>query len=253
MEPILRICDVSKSFGHVQALSGINLPVYPGEVLGLLGDNGAGKSTLIKILSGVHTPDTGKIEIKNNAITITGPAHAQALGMATVYQDLSLVDTRPVAHNIYLGREPRILGLILNRGKMERDALELLSKLKINLPSVGVDVEMLSGGQRQAVAIARAIAQGGDILLLDEPWAALGVEQTRQLQELILDLRRHGKAILLITHDLSNITDITDKIAVLRLGKVVAHVKSKSTSQHEIISWITGASAGRFNEEGVQV
>lgn len=251
MEPILRICDVSKAFGHVQALADINLPVYPGEVLGLLGDNGAGKSTLIKILSGVYTPDAGKIEIKNSAVTITSPAHAQALGMATVYQDLSLVDTRPVAHNIYLGREPRTWGLILNRGKMERDALGLLAKLKINLPSVGVDVEMLSGGQRQAVAIARAIAQGGDILLLDEPWAALGVEQTRQVQDLILDLRRHGKAILLITHDLSNIIEITDKIAVLRLGKVIAHVESKTTSQIEIISWITGAAAGRFHEDGV--
>ena len=153
MEPILQIRDVSKAFGHVQALSEINMSVYPGEVLGLLGDNGAGKSTLIKILSGVHTPDRGRLEVRNNGVVLTGPAHAQALGIATVYQDLSLVDTRPVAHNIYLGREPRRLGLILNRGKMERDALGLLAQLKINLPSVGVDVEMLSGGQRQAVAI----------------------------------------------------------------------------------------------------
>lgn len=251
MEPILSIRDISKAFGHVQALSSVNMQICPGEVLGLLGDNGAGKSTLVKILAGVYTPDSGTIRIKGKDVVISGPAHAHTLGIATVYQDLSLVDTRPVAHNIYLGREPRVMGLILNRGKMERDAVGLLSQLKINLPSVTVDVEMLSGGQRQAVAIARAIAQGGDVLLLDEPWAALGVEQTHQVQELILDLRGHGKAIVLITHDLSRITEMTDKIAVLRLGKIVAHVPSQTTNQHEIISWITGASVGRFMEEGI--
>jgi ABC-type sugar transport system ATPase subunit len=251
MEPILQIQAVSKAFGHVQALSGIQLQVVPGQVLGLLGDNGAGKSTLVKILSGVYTADSGKLRIKNQEVVIGGPAHAQALGIATVYQDLSLVDTRPVAHNIYLGREPRVLGLILNKGKMEREAVALLAQLKIKLPSVSVDVEMLSGGQRQAVAIARAIAQGGDILLLDEPWASLGVEQTHQVQELMLDLRKHGKAIVLITHDLSNITAITDRIAVLRHGKVVAHVSSQTTDQHEVISWITGAAPGRFQEEAI--
>ncbi len=251
MEPILYIRNVSKSFGHVQALSEITLPLYPGEVLGLLGDNGAGKSTLVKIMAGVHSPDSGTLELRGKDITITSPGHARLLGIATVYQDLSLVDTRPVAHNIYLGREPRVMGLILNKGKMEREATGLLQRLKINLPSVRVDVEMLSGGQRQAVAIARAIAQGGDILLLDEPWAALGVEQTRQVQELVLDLRQHGKAIVLITHDFSKITEMTDKIAVLRLGRVISHVDSKSTTQHEIISWITGVSAGRFLEKGV--
>ncbi len=251
MEPILSIRDISKAFGHVQALRGVSLQVYPGQVLGLLGDNGAGKSTLVKILSGVYAHDDGTIQVRGRDVTFTGPAQAQALGISTVYQDLSLVDTRPVAHNIYLGREPRSLGLLLNRGKMERDAVALLSQLKINLPSIGVDVEMLSGGQRQAVAIARAIAQGGEVLLLDEPWAALGVEQTNQVQELILDLRRHGKAIVLITHDLSRITEITDTIAVLRLGRVVGHVDSKSTNPQEIISWITGAEAGRFKENEV--
>jgi len=251
MEPILRIQNISKAFGHVQALSGIELEVFPGEILALLGDNGAGKSTLIKILSGVYFPDQGKLRIKNRDVAIVGPRHAQALGIATVYQDLSLVDTRPVAHNIYLGREPRTFGLILNKSKMERDAAALLGKLKINLPSVSVDVEMLSGGQRQAVAIARAIAQGGDLLLLDEPWASLGVEQTHQVQQLMLDLRQHGKAVVLITHDLSNITAIADKIAVLRQGKLVAHVSSQATTQHEIISWITGAAPGRFQEESV--
>jgi ABC-type sugar transport system ATPase subunit len=251
MEPILGIRDVTKAFGHVQALRGVSLNVYPGQVLGLLGDNGAGKSTLIKILSGVHAYDGGTLQVKGKTVSFAGPAQAQAMGISTVYQDLSLVDTRPVAHNIYLGREPRIAGLILNRGKMEKDAVGLLSQLKIKLPSVGVDVEMLSGGQRQAVAIARAIAQGGDILLLDEPWAALGVEQTNQVQELVMDLRNHGKAIVLITHDLSRITEITDTIAVLRLGRIVGHVDSKTTTPQEVISWITGAEAGRFREEAV--
>lgn len=251
MEPILQMEGVSKAFGHVQALSGINLDVYPGEILGLLGDNGAGKSTLIKILSGVYSADSGTLHFRDRHVSINTPAQAQALGIATVYQDLSLVDTRPVAHNIYLGREPRQFGLILNRRKMERDAEHLLGQLKIKLPAVSVDVEMLSGGQRQAVAIARAIAQGGDVLLLDEPWAALGVEQTHQVQQIIKDLRQHGTAIVLITHDLSNIVDITDRIAVLRLGRVVAFTESKTTTQHEIISWITGAAVGRVSQGSV--
>jgi ABC-type sugar transport system ATPase subunit len=241
MQPVITMEGVAKSFGHVRALIDVNLDIYPGEVLGLLGDNGAGKSTLIKILSGVYHPDSGNFTCRGQDIQIENPSQAQSLGIATVYQDLSLVDARPVAHNIYLGREPRRWRFFLNRRKMEREAGEILEKLKIKIPSVSVDVEVLSGGQRQAVAVARAIAQGGDVLLLDEPWAALGVEQTEQVQQLMGDLREHGTAMILITHDLSDIINITDKIAVLRQGRLVAYTNSKETTINEIISWITGA------------
>jgi D-xylose transport system ATP-binding protein len=253
MQPILSMQEVTKSFGHVEALKDVSLDIYPGEILGLLGDNGAGKSTLIKIISGVYRADHGKFTYKGEEVNLSSPSEAQGMGIATVYQDLSLVDTRPVAHNIFLGREPRRWGFIMNRRKMERDAEEFLEKLRIYLPSVGVDVEVLSGGQRQAVAIARAIAQGGSILLLDEPWAALGVEQTHQVRELMKDLRTHGVAMILITHDLSDILSITDKIAILRHGRLAALLNSKETSVNEIIGWITGAIKATNPQEGLPV
>ena len=251
MEPILTIQEVSKSFGHVEALKDVNLNIYPGEILGLLGDNGAGKSTLIKIISGVYRADHGKFTYKGEEVHLASPSEARKIGIATVYQDLSLVNTRPVAHNIFLGREPRRWRILLNRKKMENDAAEILKQLRIRLPSVGVDVEVLSGGQRQAVAIARAIAQGGSVLLLDEPWAALGVEQTHQVRELMKDLRSHGVAMILITHDLSDILSITDKIAILRHGRLVACLNSKETSVNEIISWITGAQQVTNHQEAL--
>ena len=244
MQPLLQIKNVSKAFGHVEALNDITLDIYPGEVLGLLGDNGAGKSTLIKILSGVYYLDQGTIFFDGKEIRISTPSDAQNAGIATVYQDLSLIDSRPVANNIFLGREPRKWGFLIDRKKMEYDALQVLEKLKIKLPSVSVDVEVLSGGQRQAVAVARAIAQGGRILLLDEPWAALGVEQTHQVRQLIKDLRNHGAAIILITHDLSEILNDTDRIAILRQGRLVGYTPSSQSSQNEIIGWITGAVNG---------
>jgi D-xylose transport system ATP-binding protein len=251
MQPILSMQEVTKSFGHVEALKDVTLDVYPGEILGLLGDNGAGKSTLIKIISGVYRADHGKFTYKGEDVHLASPSEARGIGIATVYQDLSLVDTRPVAHNIFLGREPRRWRFILNRRKMEKDASEILERLKIRLPSVGVDVEVLSGGQRQAVAIARAIAQGGSVLLLDEPWAALGVEQTHQVRELMKDLRSHDVAMILITHDLSDILSITDKIAILRHGRLAALLNSKETNVNEIIGWITGALKATAPQEGL--
>ena len=241
-QPLIAMSNVSKAFGQVQALVDVSLNIYPGEVLGLLGDNGAGKSTLIKILSGNYHPDQGSFEYLGEPVTINHPADAQALGIATVYQDLALVETRSVSHNIYLGREPRRFGLFLDRHKMERDATVMLDDLNIRLPSQKVDVELLSGGQRQAVALSRAIAMGGNILLLDEPTAALGVEQTQQVHHLITGMREQGKAVVVITHDLSDILDITDRIAVLRQGKLWAYAPSKSTTTNQIIGWITGVS-----------
>ena len=239
-QPLMAISNVSKAFGQVQALVEVSLNLYPGEVVGLLGDNGAGKSTLIKILSGNYHPDQGTFQYQGQPVAINHPADAQALGIATVYQDLALVETRSVAHNIYLGREPRRFGWFMDRRKMERDATVMLDGLNIRLPSQKVDVELLSGGQRQAVALSRAIAMGGNILLLDEPTAALGVEQTQQVHSLITGMREQGKAVVVITHDLSDILDITDRIAVLRQGKLWAYVPSSQTTTNQIIGWITG-------------
>lgn len=250
MPPLLSMTGVSKAFGHVVALAGVDLEIQPGEVIGLLGDNGAGKSTLIKILSGVYYADEGSFTRNGEPVTIEDPNEAMALGIATVYQDLALVETRPVAHNIYLGREPRRWGLVLNRRKMERDATELLDRLNITLPSVRVDVGVLSGGQRQAVAISRAVAQGGDILLLDEPTASLGVEQTAQVHDLVVDMKSHGSAIVLITHDLSDILDIADRIVVLRQGRLWADSPAAATTQTEVIGWITGALPSQFAGSG---
>ncbi len=246
-QPLLTMRGVSKAFGHVQALVDVDLDVEPGEVMGLLGDNGAGKSTLIKILSGVYRADEGWFTRDGAAAHIASPSDAQALGIATVYQDLALVETRAVAHNIYLGREPRRWGM-LSRRKMEKDAQELLTNLNINLPSVKVDVEILSGGQRQAVAISRALAQGGDILLLDEPTAALGVEQTEQVHQLVGSMRDQGKSIILITHDLSDVLKVADRIAVLRQGRLWADVRAADTDLNHIIGWITGALPSQFSK-----
>ncbi len=236
----MRLSNVSKAFGQVQALLDVSLDLHAGEVVGLLGDNGAGKSTLIKILSGNYHADEGLFEYNGNPVTINHPADAQALGIATVYQDLALVETRSVAHNIYLGREPRRFGFFMDRRKMERDATVMLEDLNIRLPSQKVDVELLSGGQRQAVALSRAIAMGGNLLLLDEPTAALGVEQTQQVHHLISGMREQGKAVVVITHDLSDILEITDRIAVLRQGRLWAYAPSASTTTNEVIGWITG-------------
>ena len=249
MQPLLTVRHVSKAFGHVQALVDVDLDINPGEVVGLLGDNGAGKSTLIKILSGVYFADEGEFTRDGDLASIGDPNDAQALGIATVYQDLSLVENRPVAHNIYLGREPRRWRILLHRRKMEKDAAELLERLNITLPSVKVDAGILSGGQRQAVAISRAVAQGGDILLLDEPTASLGVEQTEQVHRLVTEMKSQGKAIVLITHDLSDVLNIADRIVVLRQGRLWADVPASTTTQTEVIGWITGAAPSQFKSE----
>lgn len=250
MKPLLTMRNVSKAFGHVQALTDVNLDVQPGQVMGLLGDNGAGKSTLIKILSGVYYADEGEFTRDGEPADISNPSDAQKLGIATVYQDLALVETRPVAHNIYLGREPRRWRFILNRRKMENDAEKLLRRLNISLPSVKVTVDILSGGQRQAVAISRAVAQGGDILLLDEPTASLGVEQTAQVHQLVGEMRSEGRSVVLITHDLSDILDVADRIVVLRQGRLWADAPAAEVTQDHVIGWITGARPSQFGNGG---
>jgi D-xylose transport system ATP-binding protein len=239
--PLVSLRGISKRFGHVDALTDINLDLYPGEAVALLGDNGAGKSTLVKVLSGVYRPDDGTITVEGEVHHLENPTVAGDLGIATVFQDLRLVDTRSVAANVYLGREPRRWRFFLDGKRMEADAKAILATMKINLPSARVDVEVLSGGQRQAVAISRALARGGRILLLDEPTAALGVQQTAEVYRVVDDMKASGKCVVLITHDFREVLDRTDRVVVLRQGRVWATARSTETNNAELVGWLTGA------------
>jgi ABC-type sugar transport system ATPase subunit len=236
--------SISKAFGHVQALDKVDFELYPAEVVALVGDNGAGKSTLIKILSGVYQKDKGEIYIGGERVEINTPSDAQRYGISTVYQDLALVDVRDVGANIYLGREPRRLGILVNFPKMYADARAVLNVLRINMPSVKVNVGELSGGQRQAVAIARSLARGRNIFLMDEPTAALGVEQRAKVKELIADLKTQGKTVVVISHDLEHVFEIADRVIVLRLGQRVGTRQKTRTTKEEIVGLITGAIRG---------
>ncbi|MER5464960.1 MULTISPECIES: ATP-binding cassette domain-containing protein [unclassified Streptomyces] len=238
--PVLALRGVSKRFGAVQALTDVELEVHAGEVVALVGDNGAGKSTLVKTIAGVHPIDEGVIEWDGSTVQINKPHDAQNLGIATVYQDLALCDNIDVVGNLYLGREIRKRG-ILNEVEMERRARELLDTLSIRIPSVRIPIASLSGGQRQTVAIARSMLGEPKLVILDEPTAALGVEQTAQVLDLVERLRERGHAVILISHNMADVKAVADKVAVLRLGRNNGVFEVRTTSQEEIISAITGA------------
>ncbi|MEU3047934.1 MULTISPECIES: ATP-binding cassette domain-containing protein [Streptomyces] len=238
--PVLALRGVSKRFGAVQALTDVELEVHAGEVVALVGDNGAGKSTLVKTIAGVHPIDEGAIEWEGRKVGINRPHDAQNLGIATVYQDLALCDNIDVVGNLYLGRELRKRG-VLDEVEMERRALELLKTLSIRIPSVRIPIASLSGGQRQTVAIARSMLGEPKLVILDEPTAALGVEQTAQVLDLVERLRERGHAVILISHNMADVKAVADKVAVLRLGRNNGVFEVASTSQEEIISAITGA------------
>lgn len=238
--PVLALRGVSKRFGAVQALTDVELEVHAGEVVALVGDNGAGKSTLVKTIAGVHPIDEGAIEWEGRKVSIGRPHDAQSLGIATVYQDLALCDNIDVVGNLYLGRELRRRG-VLDEVEMERRALELLKTLSIRIPSVRIPIASLSGGQRQTVAIARSMLGAPKLVILDEPTAALGVEQTAQVLDLVERLRERGHAVILISHNMADVKAVADRVAVLRLGRNNGVFDVKSTSQEEIISAITGA------------
>ncbi|MCZ4507628.1 MULTISPECIES: ATP-binding cassette domain-containing protein [unclassified Streptomyces] len=238
--PVLALRGVSKRFGAVQALTDVELEVHAGEVVALVGDNGAGKSTLVKTIAGVHPIDEGVIEWDGRTVQINKPHDAQHLGIATVYQDLALCDNIDVVGNLYLGRELKKRG-ILDEVEMERRSRELLQTLSIRIPSVRIPIASLSGGQRQTVAIARSMLGAPKLVILDEPTAALGVEQTAQVLDLVERLRERGHAVLLISHNMADVKAVADKVAVLRLGRNNGVFEVKTTSQEEIISAITGA------------
>jgi D-xylose transport system ATP-binding protein len=238
---VLTADDISKRYGAVQALQGVRLDLAAGEVTALVGDNGAGKSTLIKVIAGVIPADTGVITFDGQAVRIARPHDAQALGIATVYQDLALCENIDVVGNLFLGAERRRFGGVLRHIAMERVAHELFASLDVRIPDLRKPVETLSGGQRQSVAIARALLGEPKVVILDEPTAALGVEQTAQVLALIGRLRDRGLAVLLISHNLADVRAVSDRITVLRLGRNAGDFRTADADQETIVAAITGA------------
>jgi len=260
IQPLLEMRGINKSFGAVQALRDVDFHVYPSELVGLVGDNGAGKSTLIKIISGVLHPDSGSILFEDQEVTIKSPDDAKSLGIETLYQDLALIDNLDVIANMFLGRE-QVTSLffggikILKGREMERQTADILEGLKVNLGSVREKVEVLSGGQRQAVAIGRAVGWGKKLVLLDEPTAALGVREAQQALELIGRLKDQGVAVVAISHNLEHIFSLVDRVVVLRQGiirgeRLISDAEDKEIVGDEIVSMITGVAELRKANEG---
>jgi D-xylose transport system ATP-binding protein len=241
--PLLEMIGISKRFGAVQALTGVDFAVAQGEVVALVGDNGAGKSTLIKTISGAEPADEGIISFAGEKVVISRPQDSQALGISTVYQDLALCDNLDVVANLFLGREGR-RGAALDEIEMERRSSELLRSLAAKIPSVRIPVASLSGGQRQTVAIARSLIGEPKLVILDEPTAALGVAQTAQVLDLIKRLRERGLAVIVISHNLADVNEVADRIAVLRLGRNAGEFGVGEASQEDVVAAITGARTG---------
>lgn len=239
--PPLRLEGISKRFGGVTAIQRFDLEVAPGEIVALVGDNGAGKSTLVKIISGLYQPTEGTIEIRGEAVTFRDAADARAKGVEVVYQDLALVDLQPVYMNLFLGRELRRGPLrVLDRKGMAQQTQQLVEDLDVRIPSARALLGDLSGGQRQGIAIARATHWAAGLVLMDEPTAALGVAETAKVEEVILQLKRRGAAVLIVSHNLDQVFRIADRITVLRRGNQVATRPTASTDKNEIIGMITG-------------
>jgi simple sugar transport system ATP-binding protein len=246
--PALVVESLSKSFGPVAALNDVSLHVNHGEVLGLLGDNGAGKSTMVKCLAGVMTPNSGRIIVNGHEVKISSPTEARRLGIETVFQDLSLVDTLNVAANLFLNREAvrgrgplRRVGW-LDKRRMARDSQEILNRFGIRVRT-GDRIARLSGGQRQAVAVSRAAGWGKNIVIMDEPSAALGVEQSRHVLDLVDKLRQQGVALLLITHNMQQVVDVCDRAVILRHGEKVGDLDVSQITPRDLVDLITGAKA----------
>jgi D-xylose transport system ATP-binding protein len=239
-QPLLELHDVSKSFGSVQALTDVDLDVREGEVMALVGDNGAGKSTLIKCVAGIHPRDSGTMKFAGEPVSISSPKEAARLGIEVVYQDLALCDNLDVVQNMYLGREAHDRFQRLREPPMEAKAIETLAGLRVTtIKSIRQAVATLSGGQRQSVAVARAVMWNSRLVILDEPTAALGVAQTEQVLALVKRLAEQGLGVVLISHNLHDIFEVGDRITVLRLGRNAGVFERASTTQQEVVHAIT--------------
>jgi D-xylose transport system ATP-binding protein len=248
---VLKLEGVSKRFGAVQALKDVQFDVSAGEVVALVGDNGAGKSTLVKAIAGVYTPDEGRMTFDGRDVTVASPAEAQRLGIATVFQDLALCDNLDVVANLFLGRELR-RGRALDEVGMEQESWRLLRQLSAKIPSVRIPVASLSGGQRQTVAIARSLLGQPKVVMLDEPTAALGVAQTAEVLNLVERLRENGHGVILISHNMSDVMAVADRVSVLRLGRNNGTFHVSQTSAQDIIAAITGATTNAVSERAAR-
>ena len=247
-EPILEIKGLNKSFGPVHVLHDVDFGVYPGEVSALVGDNGAGKSTLVKCIAGINHIDSGTIYWQGKPVTLNDPRAAAALGIEFVYQDLALADNLDITQNMFLGREIRHFGFLAD-GEMERKARDVLASLSVRtVSSVRQLVANLSGGQRQTVAIAKAVLWNSKVVFLDEPTAALGVAQTRQVLDLVRRLADQGLGVVLISHNMNDVMEVADRVAALYLGRVAAEVFTKDSNTTQIVELIT---AGRSGDIGL--
>ena len=245
-EPLLEARHIVKNFGRVRALRGANFTVYPGEVVALVGDNGAGKSTLVKTLVGVHPPDSGEILFEGHPVQIHSPVEARALGIETVYQDLALAADLDPAANLFMGREVLrggVLGMLgfLDKPEMHRRAADAFKSLGIGLQDSTAPVATMSGGQRQGVAVSRAVTWASKVVFLDEPTAALGVVQTRHVLDLIGRVREQGLSVVLISHNMPEVFEVADRIEVLRLGERVAQLKRQDVTMEDVVGAMTGA------------
>jgi len=238
-EPILELRDINKSFGPVDVLKNVDFAAYAGQVTALVGDNGAGKSTLVKCISGTYSIDSGQYLFEGKPVTVHAPRDASALGIEIVYQDLALADNLDIVQNMFLGRE-RLKGIVLDEGSMERSAQETLASLSVRtVKSVRQRVASLSGGQRQTVAIAKAVLWESKVVILDEPTAALGVAQTAQVLDLVRRLADRGVAVVLISHNMNDVLSVADRITVLYLGETAGQVKRSDVNQQQLVELIT--------------
>jgi fructose transport system ATP-binding protein len=253
-QSILEARGLVKRFGQVTALDGADFELYPNEIVAIIGDNGAGKSTLIKALSGALQPDDGEIRLDGNRVRFRSPGDARAAGIETVYQDLAVAPSLDIASNIFLGREARYrgpLGLalrLLDKRRMRREAAEHFAELQIAVQSITQPVENLSGGQRQGVAVARAAKWARRLAIMDEPTAALGVRETRQVLDLILRVREGGLPVIIISHDMPHVFELADRILIMRLGKRVAVVTPQTHTMPEAVAIMTGATKAELEQ-----
>lgn len=250
--PILEARGLIKKYGQVVALNGADFELFPNEILAIIGDNGAGKSTLIKALSGAVQPEEGEIRLDGEHVHFRSPRDARRAGIETVYQDLAVAPSLDIAANVFLGRETRRRGLLgrvlrlLDKRAMRREAARHFKELRIGVQSITQAVENLSGGQRQGVAVARAAAWARRLVIMDEPTAALGVKETRQVLDLILRVRDRGLPVILISHDMPHVFELADRIHIMRLGRRVAVVTPKTHTMPEAVAIMTGATPGEL-------
>lgn len=243
--PVIRLEHVTKRFGGLTAVNDVSLEIFPGEIVALAGDNGAGKSTLIKMISGVYRPDEGHIFLEDKEITVASPMEARSLGIETIYQDLALCENLDASVNIFLGREPlkRMLGVFrqVDRPHMLSESQKVLDRLDIHIPNLRRPIREMSGGQRQAVAIARAVYWNALLMIMDEPTAALGVPEQRKVHELVKTLKTQNVPVIIISHNLQDIFAVADRIIVMRRGNKVGDVRASEVTDDDLVSLMVGS------------